>query len=776
MMARFAKYRLRRVAAQWRPWCALALWVVAGSGCANCQLPRIDPTGEHIFARPGAPVLAQGPVVAAPGPIVAEPLTPLDPGPRPRLGAAPMAIVVTPSRVIAPVGTEVVLIAGVGTGSYVKTSQEVQWTISGDSVGEFLSPGIRRPFELGELVRGLPRKVNGRYAVNATLFSPMTLDRGTPTPTDDITVVAGQSWVSVYSPTEGTSNVTAYAPTVVPWDRRQQTAMIYWVDAQWRFPSPANTDLGGRNTLSTVVTRQSTSGPLMGWMVRYEIVGGPEAGFAPDGATAVEVPTNEAGEARVEIFQKQEAPGANQVTIQVIRPAGAAGQTEPLTVGTGATTQSWGNGIGMAAGVAPGGLIGGPPSLAAETPTLANPRQSPATSTAPSSTPSTANSGAVLDVAITGPGTTTVGSQVQFEVSVTNRGTARATRLLVTDRFDAGLQHAASASPIERDLVDLEPGGSLRLTVSFQAIEAGDHCQDVEVTGDGGLRGTARACLSVADRAIEPPADSRPSQDRASEAPTAPSETVSSGDVTLNVRSTTPERRRVGEIAHITIEISNRGSTALTGLTLVNKFPALFEPQQATEGNEWLPGNVLGWKLASLAAGHTIRREIEFKCVRESPRACVTVTLSGGGIGTLSEETCIEIVGDTPQAPAESTAPGTINVEVADTVDPVKVNGETTYHISVENKGSASQFNVVVSVSLGDELKLEGISGPVQGSVLPGTIRFAPIKELRAGEPPLTYELRMRAVKAGTAQLRVEVSSQGQSRPATAEQTTQVIP
>jgi uncharacterized repeat protein (TIGR01451 family) len=152
------------------------------------------------------------------------------------------------------------------------------------------------------------------------------------------------------------------------------------------------------------------------------------------------------------------------------------------------------------------------------------------------------------------------------------------------------------------------------------------------------------------------------------------------------------------------------------------------------------------------------------------------VTLSGGGIGSLSEETCIEIIGDAPVTPTEATGPSTIHVEIADTVDPVKVGGETTYHVSVENKGPSSQFNVVVSVTLGDELKLEGISGPVQGSVLPGVIRFAPIKELRSGEPALTYELRMRAVKAGTAQLRVEVASQGQSRPATAEQTTQVIP
>src|SRR5205814_825687 len=82
-------------------------------------------------------------------------------------------------------------------------------------------------------------KIDSRYAINSTLFHPMTLDRGTPVPTDDVLVQSGQAWVTVTSPTEGTSRVTVFAPQVYGWDRRQQTASIYWVDAQWRFPPPA---------------------------------------------------------------------------------------------------------------------------------------------------------------------------------------------------------------------------------------------------------------------------------------------------------------------------------------------------------------------------------------------------------------------------------------------------------------------------------------------------------------------------------------------------------
>ena len=122
-----------------------------------------------------------------------------------------------------------------------------------------------------------------------------------------------------------------FAPGIEAWDRRQQSALIHWVDAQWQFPPPAITPVGGRSTLTTLVTRQSDGAPLPGWVVRYEIAGGPAAGFAPDGSTTVEVLTSATGEAPAEIFQQQPVPGSNVVNIQILRPAdpGAIRQPRP---------------------------------------------------------------------------------------------------------------------------------------------------------------------------------------------------------------------------------------------------------------------------------------------------------------------------------------------------------------------------------------------------------------------------------------------------------------
>src|SRR6185369_8849810 len=112
---------------------------------------------------------------------------------------------------------------------------------------------------------------------------------------------------------------------------RQQSGAIYWVDGQFSLPGPAIGAAGSRQTLTTSLTRQSNGSPIAGWIVRYEVIGGPAAGFGPSRTTAVEVPTDAQGRACAEISQAQPINGANQVDVQVIRPA--ASPADRLVIG-----------------------------------------------------------------------------------------------------------------------------------------------------------------------------------------------------------------------------------------------------------------------------------------------------------------------------------------------------------------------------------------------------------------------------------------------------------
>jgi uncharacterized repeat protein (TIGR01451 family) len=387
-----------------------------------------------------------------------------------------------------------------------------------------------------------------------------------------------------------------------------------------------------------------------------------------------------------------------------------------------------------------------------------------------------------LEVTVNGPATAVVGGQVQCQIEVVNRGAATATKVLVSDRFDSGLRRGGSNTPIEHDLADIPPGGVVRLSVTLEAVASGEQCQDIEVRAEGAQPATARHCVSVAEREIQPPA-SEPTTPTPAEAQPPrdtqpPAEGRPSGPVTLSVRNSGPDRRRVGETVLFTIDVTNTSDQTLDELVIADRFETALEPERATDGNERLGGDGLGWKVATLGPGRTVRREVEFKCLREAPRACNRVTVSAKGMPPISEEACIVIAGDQAQGPQQPAAPqpSAISVSVADTADPIKVGGLTTYQVMVENKGDKSQLNVAVTVTLGEELKLDGVSGPVQGSVTSGAIRFAPIRELRAGEAPLLYELRAKGLRAGTGRVRVEVTTQGQTTGVTAEHTTQILP
>ncbi len=247
-----------------------------------------------------------------------------------------VAVQLRPQEMVAPVGSEVVLVAGVcGPDGYLRTNRRLEWTIAPGSVGHFVAveKGGTVDLLLGDF--NWPRKIDATYAIGSTSRSNVRLNRGACVPETNVLVLRGEGWITLTSPVEGTSNVTVLAPEVYQWNARLKSAMVHWVDALVQYPPPAINPAGTRHVFTTTVTRHSNQSPCEGWRVRYEITGGPPAGFSPDGAAVIEVPTNSAGQASVEIFQKQPAHGTNKICIQVIRPAdtpGAGGKK--LVVGT----------------------------------------------------------------------------------------------------------------------------------------------------------------------------------------------------------------------------------------------------------------------------------------------------------------------------------------------------------------------------------------------------------------------------------------------------------
>lgn len=320
-------------------------------GCSRLRLPAIDPNGSRIFLPfPNTTGLAlpdqgqPGQTGIFPTPAFAEPTTPppcvdgsvcnlmgekhqLVSRLQERFSSPGEAgeIQLTPRHVLAPVGGEVVLLAGIcGPDGYLVKGEPLEWMLSPDSVGTFIDVGDDRPGKLTSLLRHDPKveKLDVDFARGRTSSKPQLITRGSPGCDDDIPLKEGQTWLSISSPSEGISRVTVLAPDSQVWDRRYQTTTIYWVDAQAQFPTPRIVNSGRTVELVTRVTKAENMVPAEDWIVNYTIVDPSIATFVPPtGSNQAVVKVNSDGQAIATLAALPGKRGTTPVMIEVVRPA-----------------------------------------------------------------------------------------------------------------------------------------------------------------------------------------------------------------------------------------------------------------------------------------------------------------------------------------------------------------------------------------------------------------------------------------------------------------------
>ncbi|HMP78082.1 MAG TPA: hypothetical protein PKD54_01395 [Pirellulaceae bacterium] len=357
------------------------VWLVAifAPAFGQIRLPAIDPSGERIFLPPPnyttimSPFSQHGSSASPGGPLRRlhqhshqPPVTPAfqQPAAVPhctdpncsqcRSGAGHARphshpargksgeIILTPARIIAPVGSEVVVLAGIcGDDGYFMINQPLEWMVSNDSVGQIIEVGGMEHPNFNRAVPPSSKKFDGQYAWGRTGLKEKLLTRGTPTPADDIHVLKGQTYLTLSSESAGTTYLTCVAPQCSAWDKRRAATIIHWVDGIWSIPLPVIASNGSTQTLTTVVTRVADGSGIAGWKVRYSIIGGAPAEFVPTGSQTAEVVTNTEGQALIQVRQQsgQALPGSTQIRIDVVRPS-MLGESE-LVVESGCTSITW---------------------------------------------------------------------------------------------------------------------------------------------------------------------------------------------------------------------------------------------------------------------------------------------------------------------------------------------------------------------------------------------------------------------------------------------------
>jgi hypothetical protein len=639
----------------------------------NLQAPPVysDPSpiaapAPIVAPTVGAPSLPAPPgvvpvVAAAEAPVAAPLITTMRPAGVPTVATpigtcAPPGVRylrLTPNGVMAPIGSEIVLKAGVADcdGSLL-VNRQVEWGIAGP--GQFSELGTRYQIGLITWPWQSPRRIAANYATSTTALTGSTLYSGTPDPNDDVPIFRGEAWVTVTSACEGTSLVTAYAPSLENYNR--VTVPVYWVDAQFLFPASATVEPGRPHVLTTTVLRRSDNAPLVGWTVRYNVARGAALGY--EGGNSVEAKTDAAGRASVEVSPVDPGGGTANVDVSIYRPAvGGPGGTPPLGLARGNATITWGGGMVVTPSAAPPVISTPvPPTLDPYTPSAPPPPMNPyspgapslppgntpplgpppstqpstvspppATSAPPASQPAPALARLDVEVRSTTPSEVSVGDFASFDVIVTNRGDATTRGAALRVAIPAGLRHAKQepgATEIEYKVVDeIAPNQSKTIPLTFEVIAEGQQCATVTVVAEGVAPVSKRGCVTGIKPAF----------------------------ASFNLEG--PVSRTVGAKAEFKIIIKN-GSTAARNVAVVLRFDPAFEPILGSDPNyqQLADGSIL------LKVGDIVANEqrtfpppaLEALCKAAKDNACVQADLTVGGAFVLSDQHCVSILPGLP--------------------------------------------------------------------------------------------------------------------------------
>jgi uncharacterized repeat protein (TIGR01451 family) len=732
---------------------AALIWVVSGSGCAGHRVPAIDPSGEHIFSgastsiisplaespflhpsRPQpaavipacAPVLppVQPPIAVAPVPSCPQPLAVVaQPIPQPapactppvRAPAPPQApcaqvprgpiLTVTPKEIVAPVCSEVIVAAGLrDPDGYFLTGQPLEWMIPEGSMGEIVQVGRETLTGLTSYFRGSPHKLGTNYVRAYTSSIAQTIDRGTPSPLDDVSLGKGQSWISVTSPTEGTTHVTVWAPKEKDWERRRTTARIHWVDAKWTFPPPQIGRFGQPVRLTTRIMRASGA-PVGGWIVRYDVVGGPEASFGARGEKSIQTQAQGDGTATIELAPNTTTPGITQVRVQIVRPSTGRDGLPDMVVGQGLTSVTWSSpGLQVNASgpetvpidgtlsyrvevVNSGDLVARdvklsfvPPrslTLLSSTPqasplgqTLAwrlgdlRPRSATvvqvncratmvadiracfraesAEKIAAESCVSTRVFASALSIQLTGPESVQVGQTAQFRIELTNTSRTVMTNVRVRDTFDPGLSEINNKrSPIDIEYAQLAPGERKQIGLTFKVNEPGKQCHRVDVTADGGHAASARGCVTGLAAAGPP----LPQASQVLIDIKAPAE------IKVGQWQGAPPNETFTNAQRVQVDVTNGGRTALTNVRLEIETAASLLALEASDGFKQTESGGVYWIVPQLGAGETISRDVLLGGGEADARASVRAKVVSDQTAEQSKQAAIRVVAPTITPP-----------------------------------------------------------------------------------------------------------------------------
>lgn len=323
-----------------------------------------------------------------------------------------------------------------------------------------------------------------------------------------------------------------------------------------------------------------------------------------------------------------------------------------------------------------------------------------------------------------------LGQQHIVQIEVSNPGTGDATGVMLLESVPAGVSHEAGPA-LEFPIGTLRAGDSRRLELVLTAEQAGRVNNEMTARADANLLVQANCEFDV----IAPD---------------------------LKVTIDGPNRRFLDRPATYTVTVDNPGTASAKELQLIAKLPEGLQFSSANQQGEYDPvTRSVHWSLAELPANEHGEVQLTALPIEAGEHTLQVASRALQGLEARTE--------------AHVTVEGLValSFEVAAVDVAIPVGDETTYEITVVNRGSKAASNVRVAAITDEGIRAIGGQGETRHEVQGDRVVFAPIATL-APKAEAKFRVNVQGVRAGDQRTRVQVTTDEVREPITKELSTQV--
>ena len=335
-----------------------------------------------------------------------------------------------------------------------------------------------------------------------------------------------------------------------------------------------------------------------------------------------------------------------------------------------------------------------------------------------------------LQIEVSQPQAVRIGGDMQLSVRIVNPGSGVATGVVLEGFLPENVSHHAGRE-LEFDVGQLKPGDSRTIDLVLGSRGPGIHQARFAARADGGIEVERPVKLEV----------------------TAP---------TLDVEIDMPVRRFLQRQVTCSISMINAGTAPARSVELAAQLPPGMKFVKANNAgwHDERTHRVL-WNLEELPAGETGIVEVVLMPVALGPQKIAAAARSTDGVAHQVAHTC------------EVEGLAALFFEVADSEDPIEVDGSTEYVIKVGNQGTKPATGVRISAALLGDLEPVEARGPVQHRIEARGVAFEPLAKLAPSEEAV-FRIRVKGRRAGDQRVQVQAVSEDHPTPITKEEITRV--